>query len=63
MIHLTFSHWWLLLVLAIILLVIVGSTDGGSGYGAGIAVVFVAIICLAVFLIALAFLVGLHIAH
>jgi hypothetical protein len=60
MIHLNlhFSHWWLLLPLAIMLLFIIGKQDFGGGIGGGFMACFVMLICLAVFLIVLACMVG-----
>lgn len=60
-IHLTLSYWWLLLPLALLLLLIIASQDSG-GIGGAIKAVFAALICLAVFLIVLAALVGYHFA-
>lgn len=65
MIHLNlhFSPWWLLLPLAILLLLIISCQDFGGGIGGGILACFVTLVCLAVFLIALAFLVGHSLGH
>lgn len=63
MIHLAFSYWWLLLPLAIILVCIVAACDIESGIGGGFKFLFVAFICLAVFLIVLAAMVGFSFAH
>lgn len=65
MIHLNlhFSHWWLLLLLAIVLIFIVGRQDFGGGIGGGITACFVTLLCLAIFLIALASMVGYSLGH
>ena len=62
MITLHFSPWWLLLALAIVLLLILANTDGGNGIGGGLTFCLVLLACVAIFLIALAFLVGYQFA-
>jgi hypothetical protein len=63
MITLHLSYWWLLLPLAIFLIAIVACQDTGGGFGGGLLAVFVALVCLAVFLIVLACLVGYTLGH
>ncbi|WP_201980357.1 hypothetical protein [Hymenobacter rubidus] len=63
MITLHFSHWWLLLVLALVLLFVISRQDGGSGPAGALAFVLVALLCLAIFLIALAAMVGFSLGH
>jgi hypothetical protein len=64
MIHLAFSHWWLLLPLAIVLIFITSRyDDGDTGIGAGLQFLFVGFVCLAVFLIVLACMVGYSLGH
>lgn len=63
MIHLNFSYWWLLLPLALVLLFIIARTPGGSGPAGGLLIALVTLVCLAVFFIVLAGMVGFSIAH
>lgn len=62
MITLHFSPWWLLLALAIVLLFILANTDSGGGIGGGLTFCLVLLASVAIFLIALAFLVGYQFA-
>ena len=62
--HLNLSCWWLLLPLALVLLFITNRADEGeTGIGAGLKFIFTGFVCLAVFLIVLACLVGYSLGH
>ncbi|MDB5270868.1 MAG: hypothetical protein JWP58_3908 [Hymenobacter sp.] len=63
MICLAFSYWWLLLPLAVVLLAIVAACDNEGGIGGGLKTLFVALVCLAIFLIVLAAMAGYSLAH
>ncbi|MGI4873372.1 MAG: hypothetical protein ACRYFX_19615 [Janthinobacterium lividum] len=64
MIHLVFSYWWLLLPLALVLGAIpYWKARDEHGLGEAMVFCFWALICLAIFLIVLACLVGYSIGH